>query len=118
VDVLLAQVQLANDRQAQLVAQNALKQSLLTLARNMGMSPGILLDLAEPLHYQSLPQAQPDALLAAAIKARSDYLSLASQRQGLIEQPRANRARYYPKMSLSGNSANWGAVSAAFKRRA
>ena len=40
VDVLRAQVQLANDRQALLEAENQYKQSLLALARNFGMSPG------------------------------------------------------------------------------
>jgi outer membrane protein TolC len=103
VDVLRAQVQLANDKQALLVAQNALKQSLLTLARNLGMSPGTAMELADPLHYQVLPQSQPDTLLPTALKARSDYLSLSSQRQGLLEQQRANRARSYPKLSLNGN---------------
>ena len=103
VDVLRAQVQLANDKQALLVAQNDLKQALLLLARNLGMSPGTQLELAEPLLYQALAQQQPDALLPAALQARADYLSLASQRQGLVDQERANRARYYPKVSINGN---------------
>jgi outer membrane protein TolC len=103
VDVLRAQVQLANDKQVLLVAQNALKQSLLVLSRTLGMSPGTPLELAEPLRFQALVQPVPDALLTAALKARGDYLSLASQRQGLVEQQRANRARYYPKLSVNGN---------------
>ncbi len=103
VDVLRAEVQLANDKQALLVAQNALKQSYLVLARNLGMSPGTPLELAEPLHYQVLAQSEPGALLPAALQARADYLSLARQRQGLVEQQRANRARFYPKLSLNGN---------------
>ena len=103
VDVLRAQVQLANDKQALLVAQNQLKQSLLALARNLGMNPGTPLELAEPLHYKDLAQSQPDALLPSALKARADYLSLASQRQSLVEQQRANRARFYPKLSINGN---------------
>jgi outer membrane protein len=103
VDVLRAQVQLANDQQALLVAQNDLKQSLLTLAREMGMSPAARLELAEPLHYRALEQPQPDVLLPAALQARADYLSLAKQRETLLEQQRANRARYYPKVSVNGN---------------
>jgi outer membrane protein TolC len=103
VDVLRAQVQLANDKQALLVAQNALKQSLLVLARNLGMSPGTAMELADPLRYQALAQPQPDALLPTALKERSDYLSLSSQRLGLLEQQRANRARFYPKLSVNGN---------------
>jgi outer membrane protein TolC len=103
VDVLRAQVQLANDRQALLVAQNQLKQSLLTLARNLGMSPGTPLELAEPLRFQTLPQAEPETLVPGALLARADYLSLASQRASLIEQQRASRARFYPKVSINGN---------------
>jgi outer membrane protein TolC len=35
--------------------------------------------------------------------ARSDYLSLVSQQQQLVEQQQASKARYFPKLSLSGN---------------
>jgi outer membrane protein TolC len=103
VDILRAEVQLDNDRQAQLVAENQLKQSLLALARNLGMSPGTPLELAEPLRYQSLVQPETESLVPAALLTRADYLSLASQRQGLVEQQRASRARFYPKVSINGN---------------
>jgi outer membrane protein TolC len=103
VDVLRAQVQLANDRQAVLVAENQLKQALLALARNLGMSPGTPLELAESLRYEPLSQPEADTLVAAALLTRSDYLSLASQRQALVEQQRANHARSYPKLSVNGN---------------
>jgi outer membrane protein TolC len=49
----------------------------------------------------ALPQAE--TLVPSALLARPDYLSLASQRRGLVEQQRASRARYYPKLSINGN---------------
>jgi outer membrane protein TolC len=103
VDVLRAQVQLANDRQALLIADNQTKQSLLELARNLGMNPGTPLELAEPLNYHPLNQPEIETLAPAALIARADYLSLASQHQGLVEQQRANRARFFPKVSINGN---------------
>jgi outer membrane protein TolC len=103
VDVLRAEVQLANDRQAKLVAENQLKQWLLTLARNMGMSPGTPMELAEPLRYQALGQPDSETLVPAALLSRADYLSLSSQRQSLVEQQRASQARFYPKLSINGN---------------
>jgi len=103
VDVLRAQVQLANDKQALLVAQNQIKLALLALARSIGMSPATPLELADPLRYRPLSQPETDALMPAALQSRSDYLSLASQRQGLVEQQSANRARFYPKLSINGN---------------
>ncbi len=103
VDVLRSQVQLANDKQALLVAQNQYKQSLLALARNIGMSPSAPLELAERLQYQPLTQPQAESLVPSALLARPDYLSLASQREGLVEQQRANHARSLPKLSINGN---------------
>jgi outer membrane protein TolC len=103
VDVLRSQVQLANDKQALLVARNQYKQSLLALARNIGMSPSTPLELAERLLYQPLTQPQAESLVPSALLARPDYLSLASQRQGLVEQQRANHARSLPKLSINGN---------------
>jgi outer membrane protein TolC len=103
VDVLRAEVQLANDRQALLIAKNQHKQALLALARNMGMSTGAPLELAEPLMYRPVRQTESESLLSSALNARADYLSLASQRQELVEQQRANRARSYPKLSVNGN---------------
>jgi outer membrane protein TolC len=102
VDVLRAQVQLANDKQALLAAQNQFKQSLLALARSLGMRPGTPLELADPLRYRPLPQLRAESLVPSALLARPDYLALASQRLALVEQQRANRARYYPKLSVSG----------------
>jgi outer membrane protein TolC len=49
-----------------------------------------------------LPQLQAERLVPSALLARPDYLELASQRQALVEQQRANRARYYPKFSVFG----------------
>jgi outer membrane protein TolC len=103
VDVLRAEVQLANDKQAVLVAENQYKQSLLSLARNLGMNPATPLELAEPLRYQPLSQPESKTLVPAALEARADYLSLDRQRQGLVEQQSANRARLYPKVSINGN---------------
>jgi outer membrane protein TolC len=103
VDLLRAQVQLANDRQTLLVAQNRYKQALLTLARNLGMSPSTPLELAEPLQFQPLSHPAVEVIVGSALLARSDYLSLATQRQQLVEQQSANKARYFPKLSLGGN---------------
>ncbi len=103
VDVLRAQVQLANDRQALLIAQNNYKQTLLELERMIGMTPGVPVELAETLQFHSLPDQQLDQLMSLALAKRADYRSLAAQRASLLEQQKANRARSYPKLSVNGN---------------
>lgn len=103
VDVVRARVQLANDQQVLLVQQNQYKQALLALARNLGLSPRTPLELAESLNYKPLTTPQFDTLLTSALQARPDYLSLETQRKGLVEQQGASRARYFPKLSVNGN---------------
>lgn len=103
VDVLRAEVQLANDKQALLVAQTQYQQALLTLARNLGLSPAAPLELAESLRYQPLSEPQAESVVSLALLGRPDYLSLASQRLELVEQKQANHARYFPKLSINGN---------------
>jgi outer membrane protein TolC len=103
VDVLRAQVQLANDRQTLLIAGNQCKQSLLELTRNLGMNPATSLELVEPLDYRSMNPPEVETLAPAALVARADYLSLTSQRAELMEQQSANRARAFPKLSINGN---------------
>ena len=103
VDVLRADVQLANDKQALLLAQNQYKQALLELARDIGIDPGTPIELAETLEFRPLAEQEAETLVPEALVARADYLSLASQRQAIVEQQGANRARSYPKLSLNGN---------------
>jgi outer membrane protein TolC len=50
-----------------------------------------------------LRQPEIETLVPAALQTRADYLSMAKQREGLVEQQRANRARNYPKLSVNGN---------------
>lgn len=108
VDLLRSQVQLANDQQALLATRNQFKQALLNLARNLGMNPGTPLELADPLLYQPPIPREPENLIPSALLARADYLSLAAQRQQLVEQQRASRARYFPKVSVNGNFGDLG----------
>ena len=64
VDLLRAQVELANDKQGLLAAQNQFKQSLLALARNIGMTPGTPIELAEPLAFQPLDRPQIESSIS------------------------------------------------------
>jgi outer membrane protein TolC len=103
IDVVRAQVQLARDRQNLLVARDAFQTSLLTLARFLGLSPGTPLELAEQLQFRHVEIPIIDQELQMALKARSDYRALFTQRESLVEQQKASHARYYPKLSISGD---------------
>ena len=110
VDLVRAQVQLARDRQTLLVERDAYQTSLLALARFMGISPGTPLELAGHMEFHPVPAPPIDEALRTALEARSDYRSLLSQRESLVEQEKAARARYFPKLSVNGD---YGALGTA-----
>jgi len=103
LDVLRAKVQLANDQQALLVAQNAAKQALLVLARNIGLDLGRPLELAEPLNFGPVQPPEIADAINTALVNRSDYLTLLRQRDEQAELLRAAQAKWLPRISLSGN---------------
>ncbi|HVJ04437.1 MAG TPA: TolC family protein [Candidatus Saccharimonadales bacterium] len=103
IDVLRAQVELANERQALVQARNRAKGALLALARNIGMSPGTEIELADPLAFHSTQSISVESVLPQALESRPDYQSLQRTREALVEQLRASRARYLPKLTASGN---------------
>jgi len=103
IDVVRSQVQLARDQQDLLIAQNNCQTSLLAMARFLGLSPGITLDLSEKLGFRHIDVPDIEQALPAALAARDDYRALFSERQSLIEQEKASHARYFPTLSLNGN---------------
>src|SRR5262249_1473384 len=103
VDVLRAQVQLRKDEQSLLVAQQGYDTSLLTLQRYIGGRPGAPIALAGKLSFRPLSPPEIEQARTVALQARADYRSLHAQREALVEQQKASRARYLPTLSVSGN---------------
>jgi outer membrane protein TolC len=103
VDVTRAEVELADARQRLLESQNAEQRALLLLARNIGLRPGIPLELAESLAYNALPVPDAAAVLAAAFDARAEYRALLAQRSALERQRKAAEARRWPRLAVGGN---------------
>lgn len=103
VDVVRAQVQLQRDQQSLLVARDSYQTSLLVLQRFLGLRPGSPIELADPLAFHALPPPDLNETLTQALDARSDYRSLRAQRESLVEQQKASRARYLPHLSADGN---------------
>jgi outer membrane protein TolC len=103
LDVLRAQVQLANDRQGLLVARNSYQQTLLALARSIGLDMAVTITLSDGLVFRRLESPQIEQAVRAALESRPDYKSLFSQKESFEEQLKSSRARYFPKIVLSGN---------------
>jgi outer membrane protein TolC len=103
VDVTRAEVQLARDRQNLLVTQDTYQTSLLALARFLGLDPGTTIELAEQLQFSHVEIPNLDQALQNALASRSDYRALLTQRDSLVEQQKASRARYWPTFAINGD---------------
>ncbi len=111
LDVIRAQVQLSRDRQTLLVAQDTYQTALLQLARFLGLRPGTPIDLADQLQFRRLAPPSIEQAIQTALQARSDYRSLLIRRESLVEQLKASRARYLPKLAIT---ADYGAIGRNF----
>jgi outer membrane protein TolC len=103
IDVLRAQVQLANDRQALVQTRNSTKEMVLALQRAIGIQPGTPMELAEQLSEVKIAPPTVEEAVQAALADRPDYQALEHQKDSLTEQLKSNRARYYPRLSASAN---------------
>lgn len=103
LDILRAQVQLANDRQVLLVAKNFSQQTLLTLARSIGIDLATPLQLVDKLVFRQLDAPPIEQAVKSALECRPDYRSLLSQRESFATQLKASSSRYLPKVTLSAN---------------
>lgn len=103
VDVLRAQVQLANEKQRLLELRNSGERALLALARAVGLDLGTPLELAQSLEFKPVLAPQIPGALESALDARADYHSLKLQWRALVDDEKSNRARWFPKLSFTGD---------------
>ena len=103
VDVLRAQVALANEQQRLLEARNRKQQTLLVLGRAIGLDLAVPLELAEPLEFKPVEAPEIATALDSALARRADYRSIQSQQEALGEEEKSNRARFLPRVSVGGH---------------
>ena len=100
IDVLRSQVELQNQRQRLIAAENQLAIDKLTLARVIGLPNGQEFQLMDSVPYAPLAEMTLDQALQQAYATRPDYLSAKEQvRSGELAQQAAG-AENYPTLSL------------------
>ena len=78
IEVTRARVQLADERQQLLVAENEGRRSRLELLRALGLALDVTLELGDELTYDPVPVQTVDEALATALESRAD---MAAQRE-------------------------------------
>lgn len=107
IEVTRAQVQLANDRQRLLVAENDRRRAVLNLLRAMGLKLDAHVELTGKLSYQAAEGGSLDEALAAARKVRAE---LKAQKQREDAARLTYGAAKWDRLPSIAASADYGSI--------
>jgi outer membrane protein TolC len=107
IDVLRAQVQLQNQRQRTIRAENDFAKSKLQLARAIGLPPGQEFTLTDRIPYAPIADVTLEGALKTAFESRADYLAARERLTAAEASRRAARADHAPTVHLD---ADYGAI--------
>jgi outer membrane protein TolC len=107
IDVLRAQVQVQNQRQRAIRAENDFERSKLQLARAIGLPAGQPFTLTDKIPYAPIPDVTLDSALKTAFASRPDYLAAKERVAAAEASARAANGELLPTLHVD---ADYGAV--------
>jgi outer membrane protein len=112
IDTLRANVELQNEKQRLLEAENDRETSLYSLSRLLNLDPRQTIELADSLSFFETPQPEVEASIEEALASRQEWKALASQIKAAENQKKAAQdsrlpsVRFDGEFSYVGNSGN------------
>lgn len=100
IDVTRARVQLANEKQRELVARNALTRSHLLLLRAMSLDLDAAIQLTDRLSFVPVETPSPQQALDLALKSRADWQAQSSRQAAVRLNAAATKSERIPSVSL------------------
>ena len=108
IDTLRANVELQNEKQRLLEAENERETSLYGLSRLLNLDPRQKIELADSLSFFDTPQPEVDASIDAALAARQEWKALSSQIKAAESQKKAAQDSRLPSVRFDGEYAYLG----------
>jgi outer membrane protein len=102
IDTLRANVELQNEKQRLLVAQNDRETFLYGLSRLLNLDPRQQLELGDSLGFFDTPQPEVEASIEAALADRQEWKALASQIKAAQGQKKAAQYSRLPTLNFDG----------------
>ena len=103
VDVLRAQVQIQNQRQRLITAENGFEKAKLQLARAIGLPPGQTFALSDKMPFAELGETTVDSALARAYESRADFLAAKDRLSAAEATRRAAGAQLLPTLHFDAD---------------
>lgn len=107
IDVLRAQVQVQNQRQRTIRAENDFEKSKLQLARAIGLPAGQAFTLTDRIPYAPIADVTLESALKTAFESRADYLAARERLAAAEANRRAASSDHVPTVHLD---ADYGAI--------
>lgn len=102
IDTLRANVELQNEKQRLLEAQNDRETSLYGLSRLLNLDPREKIALADSLSFFETPQPEVEASIEEAMANRQEWKALVSQTKAAENQKNAAQASRLPNVRFDG----------------
>jgi outer membrane protein TolC len=111
IDVLRSQVQLQNERQRVITAENDFEKAKLQLARAIGLPLGQVFTLSDKIPYAPMTVPALDEVLARALESRPDFLAAKSRLEAARASSRAATGALLPSLRFD---ADYGAIGQTY----
>jgi outer membrane protein TolC len=111
IDTLRANVELQNEKQRLIEAQNDRDTSIYGLSKLLNLDPRQPVELADSLSFFDTPQPEVEASIEAALAERQEWKSLESQLKAAGAEKRASQDSRLPSLRFDGNWAYLGTSS-------
>lgn len=111
IDVLRAQVQVQNQRQRLIVAENEFERSKLELARAIGLPVAQPITLTDTIPFAPMPDVNLDTAITHALEQRADYLAAQERVKAAEASVAAAHGSLLPSVRAD---ADWGTIGQTF----
>jgi len=112
IDTLRANVELQNEKQRLIEAENDRESSLYGLSKLLNLDPRQKIELADSLAFFDTPQPEVEASIDEALSARQEWKAIEAQGKSAKLEKQASQAQRLPSLRFDGNWAYLGTSSA------
>jgi outer membrane protein len=112
IDTLRANVELQNEKQRLIEAENDRDTSTFGLSKLLNLDPRQPVELADSLSFFETPQPEVESSIEAALAERQEWKSLESQLKAAGAEKRASQDSRLPSLRFDGNWAYLGTSTA------
>jgi outer membrane protein len=108
IDTLRANVELQNEKQRLIEAENDRETSLFALSRLLNLDPRQTIELADSLSFFETPQPEVETSIDYALTERQEWKALEAQIKSAAYEKKASQDSRLPSLRFDGNFAYFG----------